>query len=689
MPVKKYVIENLKVYKEFAKKENRSKIDELIKLYQEQKVPQPTAYKIAKKLAGTKAQVPSGLNLLDAYTEKDSMKGRIGRPSVQLKTYFVSGKVHTKEFYYKRTKMKGQKGVLHHREYNESYPFKKTIRARSIEDAKKKFKEMARDEYDTDEYDKKKEVKDVEIESFGVEDSFEASDQRDQPMRAAKPANYHFIPSDDKYDKNEGMCVFDTFLGLYAVDVNQEINDNKRKIKKLTKESLTELCKQYYWSVDGYKRINPLDYGIDEVEEAVMWKPEDGISANCVDHICRYYNISHYAYDITNKCFMKYIATCRNHDALIYYSVNNHMYYVSDPEAAMSMVRKARDIEVNMSSVVFEKEFEKENVYINKTIYDDIPVEQLGDEQYQDCVIIYDKNDLNEELDKIIELYNVIPSVKNHKYNIVSIKLTPRKGNTNAFLAKNIFMAIDPNETKTVNYKDVQKLCLKHGFEFENQSFGTLVRQMREKFYSAKSIRKEFSKVEREQIHESCGGQCNECHKKIQSKGMHIDHIIPLASGGTNESENLQVLCKKCHFEKSKEEQEQGYVKISETESSFNLKTHEIFNSKLCASYAFVERVNPQKDRDSKIWHFDINKCRANCMYYSKYDFPLFTVMDEPVVFKGDTSRPGLYYIEDTNYGYFPLRGNGWYSQAMIDHCLTRRRIKPTDIKCDLRRSSN
>ena len=103
--------------------------------------------------------MPSGLNLLDAYTEKDSMKGRIGRPSVQLKTYFVSGNVHTKEFYYKRTKMKGQKGVLHHREYNESYPFKKTIRARSIEDAKKKFKAMARDAYDTDEYDKKKEVK--------------------------------------------------------------------------------------------------------------------------------------------------------------------------------------------------------------------------------------------------------------------------------------------------------------------------------------------------------------------------------------------------------------------------------------------------------------------------------------------------------------------------------------------------
>ena len=43
---------------------------------------------------------------------------------------------------------------------------------------------------------------------------------------------------------------------------------------------------------------------------------------------------------------------------------------------------------------------------------------------------------------------------------------------------------------------------------------------------------------------------------------MQIDHIIPLVVGGTNEIDNLQILCKPCHFSKSKSEQESDqYVK--------------------------------------------------------------------------------------------------------------------------------
>ena len=47
--------------------------------------------------------------------------------------------------------------------------------------------------------------------------------------------------------------------------------------------------------------------------------------------------------------------------------------------------------------------------------------------------------------------------------------------------------------------------------------------------------------------------------------------------------------------------------------------------------------------------------------------------MDEPVDYKGDHSKPGLYYVECETK--FPMRGNGWYSQAMIEY------MKPTQIK--------
>ena len=61
--------------------------------------------------------------------------------------------------------------------------------------------------------------------------------------------------------------------------------------------------------------------------------------------------------------------------------------------------------------------------------------------------------------------------------------------------------------------------------------------------------------------------------------------------GGTNEPDNLQVLCKECHFKKSKAEQEEGYVKESQTESSFNTVSKEIFNSRLNNRWALVETI--------------------------------------------------------------------------------------------------
>ena len=42
-------------------------------------------------------------------------------------------------------------------------------------------------------------------------------------------------------------------------------------------------------------------------------------------------------------------------------------------------------------------------------------------------------------------------------------------------------------------------------------------------------------------------------------KSCHCDHIIPRADGGSNDPENLQLLCIKCHLEKCAEEKEGGY----------------------------------------------------------------------------------------------------------------------------------
>ena len=170
---------------------------------------------------------------------------------------------------------------------------------------------------------------------------------------------------------------------------------------------------------------------------------------------------------------------------------------------------------------------------------------------------------------------------------------------------------------------------------------------------------------------------------------MHVDHIIPLARGGdSKDPNNLQCLCKKCHFEKTRDEQQDGYIKLSETQSSFNKITHKIFNSSLCNSQSFVERLDdmPQGWDTYKVHRMDINKCRKNQLYYSKYQYPLFTVMDQPVEYQADRKkRPGLYYVECGQY--FPMRGNGWYSQPMIEYCLKHELIHECNIKYVLKAS--
>ena len=54
------------------------------------------------------------------------------------------------------------------------------------------------------------------------------------------------------------------------------------------------------------------------------------------------------------------------------------------------------------------------------------------------------------------------------------------------------------------------------------------------------------------------------------------------------------MLCVACHGDKTKQEKANGYVNIVPTESSFTSVVQDIFNSKLCSDYAFIERLTEE-----------------------------------------------------------------------------------------------
>ena len=124
---------------------------------------------------------------------------------------------------------------------------------------------------------------------------------------------------------------------------------------------------------------------------------------------------------------------------------------------------------------------------------------------YEKCVIIYNKNYLNDEFKQIIEMYNYIPKKYNQKFNVSKIEFN--------YQDKNIILAVDPNDLTKMNYKTVQQLCIKNNIEFENQSYAQLIKQLKEQFYNPK--RHKFTKDERETFY-------NEINKIKKNEFMRI-----------------------------------------------------------------------------------------------------------------------------------------------------------------------
>jgi hypothetical protein len=664
MNIKK-ITKDFSILKQLINPKYRPYADQVIELFTQRKIEKKKEAENLLFQLGSRGLGPqSAINkITNKYVKAKTVKGKL--TIKQQQQYFVSGTIKSIDIYKEQTTKKG--AVIGERQFPRGdIPYATTVKAISKEDAANKYEANAKEFYSSNfpgedsNTSRIMKFKSALVISVNPESNFKAAKEGTQFMKAALPVDYSFVPADASLLKNTGFCVLDQFLGIYS-----------ETIKHLNKDYFINLCYKVRGEiVPEKKEISLVDRGIDsdddDDERPDAWNIKKGVSPDMLQKICAIMDISHYCYDITKKCFSKYISVNQNYKALIYYCINGHMYWVSDKEEADKLVKRARNADVKIKSNCFKEDDKqtKHNIY-NDEILENIPIKDLH--KYERGTIIYPKSSINEELDLIIEIYNYIPDIQNHRYVITQIKY------------KNLVLVIDPNIEQGMNYKDVRTLCNKTDIEFTNQSVSHLIKQLKIRFFDAKPSRHQPTKEERRGLLEDASGCCASCQKMIK-KAFDIDHIIPLAEGGTNEPENLQVLCKPCHFEKTKLEHEQGYIRLSQTESCFNSTVKDIFNSTLNTKHAFVEKINefiPTKLKDNTIHFYDKRRCRKNAMYYNKYDYPLFTVIDEPVIYKG-VKATGLYFVKTDNY--LPMRGNGWYSLPMIAYCLEEDLIKEHDI---------
>lgn len=66
------------------------------------------------------------------------------------------------------------------------------------------------------------------------------------------------------------------------------------------------------------------------------------------------------------------------------------------------------------------------------------------------------------------------------------------------------------------------------------------------------------------EIYEAQGGRCAYCRKSV-GDDYHVDHVIPLAKGGSNDRSNLQICCPRCNSQKQAKDpidfaQEKGFL---------------------------------------------------------------------------------------------------------------------------------
>ena len=252
------------------------------------------------------------------------------------------------------------------------------------------------------------------------------------PLGAAKPYAYYFIEEDVSKLKYTGQCVRDNMIGTYG-----------------------SLIKHFEDKFDKY---------CNEIEEN-----GDEKTSLQIKHVCEKLDIAMYAYDLSQKCFLKHVSKNRNYPSLVYYAINNHMYHVTDNEKVSSLIAQARKTQNHLSSTCLSTKEPKDCFTKGSPQKEDIPILELFKEA-ESVIVIYNKPNLNQELTDLMS-NGTVPHIKrSNRNNITYMTIKNGKLQYHLFAERN-----DVSVKKKNRVSDIKTLCEQNEIDFKNQTLPSFV----------------------------------------------------------------------------------------------------------------------------------------------------------------------------------------------------------------------
>ena len=470
------------------------------------------------------------------------------------------------------------------------------------------------------------------------------------------------------YDQTDGTCVYHQ-LNKFLLD--PPTGDPNRVIrgKPTSEETLFEFFCDF---VNNYDREGEMCYYPD-------FDKNFGVSIEMIEALCKTIKRNMYAYNGDQKIIHSVTCFNSNHYCpIIFYKLHGHFYIIDDPSVIRSNAEINKKVGNKIISTTLEEKKEETTLAVNHIEYFDVE----NAKQLETGIYLLKQSNLDKEVIQFIETHHMIPMTRTENSNIKLIKF--EQGFQNVKEKKNkqyVIIAIDATNRQPYNYDQIKGVADKNKVKYTNEGIGSLILNVLEN--SKKSCREFLTETEKKEFLEEHKNQCSVC--KLSADKLEIDHIHPLACGGSNDLSNLQPLCQDCHKKKTTEEKELGFKVKDEEASMFNqVVLDKVVNTNEFKSWAFIEKVPVTQDLQN-MYKVDMRKCRRNLTYHSNYKFPVYCVMDTVQPFSGKI-RCGFFFVETQNT--FPFRGNGWYSEPMVQYGLENNLIEKENIVAELVPSS-